>query len=429
MELGEGRRWWSLRFIITYIMAWISPLLHCSLDLNNFGACCTEIRNYFNILAYVGLTDVMFCKNKMSVAQEAFTFINMKTKNKNKIMFKTRASLKCVRNALFKVMRRMVCGTPPSAGDVTLKVVVVKGVEGVVSLQDAPSQDINNPAEVTPYCDDEYGDTEWNVPLLSVGQVSALPLLGLLGEGSYGRVERVVFGSQDAIRKTLKKGFSTAPFRWECAVLQELGGAGGAPRLLALCEHDPIAIMENTGQNLDAFYRSGCTVHTFLQVMVGVVEGLMAVHGKGFVHNDIKEDNITVSGTLVAPRVHIIDFGLASKVGEPFYFDFFGQPHGLKGQRFAFHRSPELKEGQPLQPASDAFSVGMMMKRVCRFVHNLRLELQLEPYMDWCTVQDPSTRLSLEDLVLALNALLQNMTKDILMAPLNPRTHAFTRAH
>ena len=369
----------------------------------------------------------------MSVAQEALSFINMKTnntnKNKNKIMFKTRASLRRVGKVLCKVMRRLVWRTAAAAADT--RGVVVKdgeGSAGVVSVQDNTPHHTNTSAQVTPH-HDEYGDTEWVVPLLSVRQVAALPLLGLLGEGSYGRVERVVYGGQNTIRKTLKKGFSTAPFRWECAVLQELGGAGGAPHLLALCDNDPIAIMENTGQRLDAFYRSGCTVHTFLKVMVGVAEGVMAVHGKGFVHNDIKEDNITVSGTLAALRVHIIDFGLASKVGEPFYFDFFGQPQGLKGQRFAYHRSPELKEGQPLQPASDAFSVGMMMKRVCRFVHNLRLELQLEPYMDWCTEQDPSSRLSLQDLVVALNALVQNMSKDILMAPLNPRTHAFTRAH
>ena len=371
----------------------------------------------------------------MSVAQEALSFINMKTKNKNKFVFKTRASLRRLRRALFRVVRRLVCGAPPphSKDGATRRLVVVKGGGGVLSLQDAPSHHTNTPAWVTPHHggDGECGDTEWTVPLLSVGQVCALPLLGLLGEGSYGRVERVVFGGQHVIRKTLKKGFSAAPFRWECAVLQELEGAGGAPRLLALCEHDPIAIMENTGQNLDAFYRSGCTVHTFLQVMVGVAEGVMAVHAKGFVHNDIKEDNITVSGPTAnaAHTVHIIDFGLASKVGQPFYFDFFGQARGLKGQRFASHRSPELKEGQPLQPASDAFSVGMMMKRVCRFVHNPRLEVQLQPYIDRCTEHEPSTRLSLQDLVVGLNALLQNMSQDILMAPLNPRTLVYTRAH
>ena len=264
------------------------------------------------------------------------------------------------------------------------------------------------------------GDTVRRVPLLSLAHVAALPARGFLGEGSFGRVERVDFQGQDAVKKSLKAGRGTAPFRRECEVLLALGGAGGAPLLLGLCQDAPVAILEYTGQRLDTLYVRGCTVHAWLQMMAGVAESVMALHHKGFVHNDIKEDNITVSGPLSALQVHIIDLGLASRVGQPFYLDLFGHGH-VHGQ-LAFHQSLELKEGRPLGPASDVFSVGVLMTCVCTQVHIDTLTQELQPYIDMCTIQDPSSRMTLEALLMALNSRLEHRTEDNLHQPVDART-------
>lgn len=142
----------------------------------------------------------------------------------------------------------------------------------------------------------------------------------------------------------------------------DLDGAGGAPRLHAFCSELPATIQDYAGIQYSLFYTSKSPIGIFLKSLIGLSESLLQVHDKGFVHNDIKSDNITVQGPPTCPVIHIIDFGLATRIGDTFYYDFFGMPrHQLQHQTF---RSPEVKKGLPLQASSDVFSVGMLMARV-----------------------------------------------------------------
>lgn len=212
----------------------------------------------------------------------------------------------------------------------------------------------------------EEQDVLSSVAMLAAEAAAALPLVEVLGEGSFGSVDRVVYQGQDAIRKSLKSGGSFSPtFLWECRVMLEVDGAGGAPRLHALCAQPPAVIQDYAGVRYDLFLMNECSVGTFLRSVVGVTQSLDAVHQRGFVHNDLKVDNITVSGPPASPAAHVIDFGLSTRLGEPFDFEFFGLPRALEEQEYAFFRSPELKQGRPLQASSDVYSVGVLLVCVC----------------------------------------------------------------
>ena len=251
------------------------------------------------------------------------------------------------------------------------------------------------------------------VPKLSGESMSRVPLKRHLGEGSFGRVDRVWFLGHDAIRKCMKGKVDRRCLLWEAWVTLELDGAGGAPRIGALTPGLDGVIMEYAGVPYYKYcYKHGCTVGTVLRVMLGVAERLSEVHAKGFIHNDLKNDNITVSGPASGPCVHVIDFGLASKPNDSFYFELFGMPRGPKQHEHASFRSPELRRGEPLQPSSDVFSVGMLLQEACEIYKNRRLTKLLWPLVDECTEERPEKRPSLSTVQQDLRQMLDTLSDE-----------------
>ncbi len=53
-----------------------------------------------------------------------------------------------------------------------------------------------------------------------------------------------------------------------------------------------------------------------LQLMRSVCDAVQHAHNKGVVHRDLKPSNVLVSGDADAPRIKVIDFGLAKALGE-----------------------------------------------------------------------------------------------------------------
>ena len=81
-----------------------------------------------------------------------------------------------------------------------------------------------------------------------------------------------------------------------------------------------------------------------------IAQALTAVHASGWVHQDIKPDNI-----IVAPRGHVtlIDFGFAARAGESSPSAFRGTP--------AYTAPESLTSPTSAQPASDIFSLGKIL--------------------------------------------------------------------
>ena len=116
------------------------------------------------------------------------------------------------------------------------------------------------------------------------------------------------------------------------------------------------------GESLGAKLRSGVlSVEDTLRLASEVASALGAAHAKGLIHRDIKPSNV-----MVTPDGHaiVVDFGLArvasgfetgeanEKSGLSQSGDFVGTPH---------YMSPEQVLGQPLDPRTDIFSLGVVM--------------------------------------------------------------------
>lgn len=98
------------------------------------------------------------------------------------------------------------------------------------------------------------------------------------------------------------------------------------------------------------------TVEHVLSLGVQIGDALEQVHAAGIVHRDIKPGNVLVDH---AGRVRLIDFGIALPVG-------LATDHTADGDLVgtAAYLSPEQFQGQEVGPASDVYSMGLVLLEV-----------------------------------------------------------------
>jgi serine/threonine protein kinase len=87
-----------------------------------------------------------------------------------------------------------------------------------------------------------------------------------------------------------------------------------------------------------------------------VALGMAAAHERGIVHGDLKPANVMVTTAGIAK---ILDFGLASRQRQAADGSDSDGARGLLGT--PGYMSPEQSRGQPISPASDVFSLGLIL--------------------------------------------------------------------
>ena len=99
-------------------------------------------------------------------------------------------------------------------------------------------------------------------------------------------------------------------------------------------------------------------------VLMGVCKGLQFIHGRGYLHNDVKLDNIVLGTTRTGElKPYIIDFGKARRIdGGKMY-----TLSEIERQQFKLehtHIAPDLRDGLvPQSIATDIYSYGRVIKQ------------------------------------------------------------------
>ncbi|GAB3969994.1 serine/threonine-protein kinase [Plantactinospora veratri] len=107
-----------------------------------------------------------------------------------------------------------------------------------------------------------------------------------------------------------------------------------------------------TGEELKAELTAGpLPWPTAVEICAQVAEALAAAHRLGIVHRDITPANIMMTAT----GAKVLDFGIATQVGAPDE-DEDGETFGTPA-----YVAPERLDGLPAQPATDTYSLGVLL--------------------------------------------------------------------
>jgi serine/threonine-protein kinase len=118
-------------------------------------------------------------------------------------------------------------------------------------------------------------------------------------------------------------------------------------------EDVPYLVMEYLdGETLAAICARGeVAVRSVIRIGVQVANALAALHAAGFVHCDIKPENLLLMSDHV--HVKVIDFGVSRRIDEP-------PPDDASIAGTPAYMAPEQWGGRP-QPASDVYALGCVL--------------------------------------------------------------------
>jgi serine/threonine-protein kinase len=125
----------------------------------------------------------------------------------------------------------------------------------------------------------------------------------------------------------------------------------------------PYLVMELlVGQDLESLLSShgALSEHTIIDIIIPVVAGLVAVHDAGVVHRDLKPGNIFLSkgpNDEVEPK--LLDFGISKAAGGGDKMRLTSTQGLLMGT--PLYMSPEAMLGADMTPASDQYSLGVLL--------------------------------------------------------------------
>ena len=233
------------------------------------------------------------------------------------------------------------------------------------------------------------------VPLAAGSHVGRIRIDALLGAGGMGEVyrgwdeklERAVAVKSITSERRLSPALR-ARFLREARVLSKLDHPNICRiwDVLELVDGDWLVLELIDGPTLRERIEKGLSRQESIEIALEVARVLAVAHGRGIIHRDLKPDNVmqTASGV-----VKVLDFGLARAVeadyADPSATD--AEPMDLEktliigGETTApddsrtsigslvgtlHYMSPEQARGLPLTPASDVYSLGVMLHEMLR---------------------------------------------------------------
>ncbi|XP_037797754.1 myosin light chain kinase A-like [Penaeus monodon] len=215
----------------------------------------------------------------------------------------------------------------------------------------------------------------WHMPSLSIEQADAM--LGnepiLLGKGAFGVA--YLTSRKNAVVKFSFDYTAYVAALTEAQAMSALKAVPGVQRLGGVCLERAMIATAYAGPIL---YDWLCKADALLPeewfaIAIKVAEVFRAIHAKGIIHNDIKNDNICVKKTPNGVKVTVIDFGMSKREGQRLYL-------GGSWTRDS-HYPPEFfrTQGGKCSSLSDVYSVGKVLNQISSCV-NLRTTSVLKWY-------------------------------------------------
>src|SRR5262249_35562435 len=120
-------------------------------------------------------------------------------------------------------------------------------------------------------------------------------------------------------------------------------------------------VIEGRSLNVLLADRGRLTAPSVALLAVQLARGLVAAHGQGVIHRDLKPDNVLVAPAGDGDVAKIVDFGLAKIVGEPFA----GGDLTTMGRVFGTpaYIAPEQASGRAATDKSDVYALGVILYR------------------------------------------------------------------
>jgi eukaryotic-like serine/threonine-protein kinase len=225
------------------------------------------------------------------------------------------------------------------------------------------------------------GDTMINTPdrqnnrkIVAMDDTLADPLTGRLLDGRYAVTARIAHGGMATVYRAtdtrLDREVALKVMHAELARDEEFRHRfiGEAKSVARLSHQNVVAVFDQgadgpflylamefvPGRTLKGLLRDSGRFPpaTALEIMAGVLDGLAAAHASGIVHRDVKPENVLVTAD---GRVKVADFGLARALSTAGHTRT-GLLIGTVG-----YVPPEQVTGDPIGPAGDVYSAGVML--------------------------------------------------------------------
>jgi serine/threonine-protein kinase len=197
---------------------------------------------------------------------------------------------------------------------------------------------------------------------------------GVIGKGGMGVVFAAIHPRirKKAAIKILQRDFAVDPsaivrFENEARAVNAIGH----PNLVdifafgELPNGDPYYVMEHVdGTSLHEWLRSRgqVSLDQAMPILRQICSALAAVHERGIVHRDLKPGNIMIGGTDAAPRVKVLDFGIAKMARDDTQVGDLTKTGVALGTP-AF-MSPEQFMGSDVDQRADVYALGVVVYRM-----------------------------------------------------------------
>ncbi|XP_071527789.1 uncharacterized protein [Panulirus ornatus] len=223
-----------------------------------------------------------------------------------------------------------------------------------------------------------------------------------LGAGAYGSCSWInVFGA-DIVVKTFLKGTETNTIHQELNGLQANQGPG-RQKMYGFCPETGEVVSKYSGISLEkALKEDLLTPEKAAYVLLKVIKITQAVFKRNYCHNDIRPANICLKHIeREKPDVTLIDFGLATSLGEEVYVDL-----GVERDGEFLWLAPEMKRGGKCSEGSEVYSIAQLATEL------LKVWATTDHFRNWltrCLSNVAGERPSLSDGVTQVQALLKSM--------------------